>query len=195
MTLAQIVLAFAIAFLWVRLLAMWRLRNWRAVGLAGCATLVILAAGLLPNPVGGVIQTVIWGGVLWVFLFRMDIVGVMLQEEYSYVEDYVQILGRIDRRRRARNEPSAEAYVRAFNDDVNELEHLAAPKAWKGVQASTVRELKRRSEDMETGVKYTSEERLAAESRWLEVEQMFRDVLKVRAGFWTGWPLLRRTEY
>src|SRR4051794_34658922 len=43
----------------------------------------MLAAGMLPNPAGGLAQAGIWLVVAWGFLFRTDVVGVMAPEEYA----------------------------------------------------------------------------------------------------------------
>ena len=39
------------------------------------------------------------------------------------------------------------------------------------------------------------EDMRAGDEEWLEIGQLFRDTLKARAGFWTGWPhLIRRQD-
>jgi hypothetical protein len=184
----QITIGLAIALLWVRLLTSWRLRNWRAVALAIAGTISILAAALLPNPPRGLVQAGIWGLVLWVFLFRQELVAVMSPREYDFVDDYLRILQRLDRKQHVRNEGDPDASVRAYETDVRSFEALQAPPAWSQVKSDTERDLNRRLTMMKLRAKPSTEDLRALDDQWLVVEQQFRDALKARAGFWTGWP-------
>jgi hypothetical protein len=144
MNVIEITIGIAIALLWVRLFISWRLRNWRAVALAIAGTIAILAAALLPNPPRGLVQAGIWGLVLWVFMFRQELVGVMSPREYAFVDGYLTILHRVDRKQHISNERDPDASVREFERNVRSLEALQAPPAWTSLKADTARELNRR---------------------------------------------------
>jgi hypothetical protein len=184
----QITIGIAIALLWVRLLTSWRLMNWRAVALAIAGTIAILAAALIPNPPRGLVQAGIWGLVLWVFMFRQELVAVMSPREYDFVDGYLTILHRLDRKQHISNEGDPDASVREFERNVRSFEALVAPPAWTSLKADTARELNRRLTMKKLRAKPSSEDLRALDDQWLVVEQQFRDVLKARAGFWTGWP-------
>jgi len=188
MTVIEITIGIAIGLLWIRLLTSWRLRNWRAVGLAIAGTVAMLAAALLPNPPRGLVQAGIWGLVLWVFMFRQELVAVMSPREYDFVDDYLRILQRLDRKQRVRNERDPDVSVREYETNLRSLEGLQAPPAWSQVKTDTARDLNRRLMMMKLRAKPSSEDLRALDDQWLVVEQQFRDVLKARAGFWTGWP-------
>ncbi len=190
----QIVLVLAVLILWLLLLNSWRLRNWRAVTLGAVGTIVFLAAGMLPSSVREVAQPGICFVFVWVFLFRPGLVGVMPPEEYDYVDAHIQILRRIDRRKHASDRPDPTTALREYESDVRSLEALDAPLAWSKLHRDTVRELERRLTAMKAGTLRSPEDLRPFDDRWLEVGQLFRDTLRARAGFWTGWPhLVRRS--
>jgi hypothetical protein len=190
MTIGPLITVLAVMLLWLGLVNSWRLRNWRAATLTLAGTMVIVMGGLLPDPARVLVPAVAWLLVAWVLLRRSSAVGVMPPPEYDYVDAHVKILRRIDRRKHAPRRLDQAAYVRAFEADVRALRALKAPPAWSRVHADTVRELDRRVRQMKTGVALTADEQRAANQRWLEVGQAFRDLLRSRAGFWTGWPHL-----
>jgi hypothetical protein len=185
----QIVLVLAVLILWLWLLNSWRLRNWRAVTLGAVGTIAVLAAGMLPNPTRAVAQAGIWLVVGWVFLFRSELVGVMSPAEYDYVDAHIQILRRIDRQKHASDRPDPMTDLREFEANVRSLEALNAPLAWSKLHRDTVRELERRLTIMKARTLRSPEDLRALDDRWLEVGQLFRETLKARAGFWTGWPI------
>src|SRR4051794_8314003 len=152
----------------------------------------MLAAGMLPNPAGGLAQAGIWLVVAWVFLFRTDVVGVMAPEEYAYVDAYTQILRRIHQRKHASGRRNPAESPRRFEADVQSIAALSPPPAWVQVQSDTVRELERRLTVMKLGTPRSAGELRAIDDGWLEVGQQFRDSLKVRAAFWNGWPFVVR---
>jgi hypothetical protein len=188
MKIAQILVALMLLVLWLWLINSWKLRNWRAVALCCLGTIAILIAGMLPYPVRGLVQAGVWGVLGWVFVIHPELVGVMLPAEYAYVDRYTQILRRIDRRKHHRDERDVRVSKIAFEADVRSLEGLTAPPAWSDVQLDTISELHRRLTMMNLVPALTYEDTRAADQRWREVGQQFRDVLKARAGFWTGWP-------
>jgi hypothetical protein len=121
-------------------------------------------------------------------MFRPELVTVMSPRECDFVDDYVRIFHRLDRKQHVRNDRDPDASVRAFETNVRSFEALAAPPAWSAVKSDTARELNRRLTMMKLRARPSSDDLRALDDRWLVVEQQFRDVLKARAGFWTGWP-------
>lgn len=192
MTAGQLLLGFAIALLWLWLITSWRTRNWRAVCLGIVGTIAMLIAGVLPNPAQALARGAIWLITTWVFLFRPDLVGVISRQEYDYIDAYSSILRRIGERKRSSRRPDAEASLQAFESDVKAMRALKAPFAWSRVQADTVRELERRLTVMKARTLRSPEDLKPFDDRWRDVGQLFRDTLKARAGFWTGWPHLFR---
>jgi hypothetical protein len=191
-SIAQIVLVMAVLVLWLLLLNSWRLRNWRAVTLGVAGTIAILAAGMLPSPARAAAQAGLWLVIVWTFLFRQEFVSVMPREEYDYVDAHIEILRRIDRRKHAADRPDPVTALHEFEADVRSLEALNAPLAWSTVHRDTVRELERRLTVMKARTLRSPEDLRPLDDRWLEVGQRFRETLKARAGFWTGWPYLVR---
>jgi hypothetical protein len=153
--------------------------------------MAILVATLLPNPPRGLVQAGIWDLVLWVFMFRQELVGVMSRQEYDYVDAHSSILRRIGQRKRS-SRPDPDSSLHAYESDVKAMRALKAPFAWSKVQADTVRELERRLTVMKARTLRSPEDLKPFDDRWHEVGQLFRDTLKARAGFWTGWPHLFR---
>lgn len=188
---ASILLALMLSGLWVVVVSLWRLRNWRAAALAGIATGAILACAALPWPSRPAIQTAIWTAALYVFLFRSDLVAVMSAKEYQFVEDYVRIVQGIGRLGKRARETDSASYLAQWHEALRSLERLEAPGDWARLQAKCAGELRRRLTAMTLLVWPSPEMQNANAARWLEVEQLYRELLKAKAGFWTGWPPAR----
>lgn len=188
MTLVQILLVLVILAIWAWLITSWRLRNWRAVTVAVIGTIAILAGGMLPAPARALAQGCAFLVTLWIFVIRPEMVGVMAPEEYDYVDAHVKILRRIGSRKHSKRRPDPDDSLHAFESDVHAMEALRAPPAWSGLHSDTVRELERRLILMKSRTLRSPEDVKPLDDRWQEVGQLFRDTLKERAGFWTGWP-------
>jgi hypothetical protein len=186
--LVAVLAVLAVAVLWLWLLNSWRVRNWRGVTFTIVGTIAFVLASLLPAPVRGLAMGGTWLAVAWILVFHPDVVGVMTPQAYDYVDAHIEILRRIGRRKHARRHLDAEASVQAFEADVRVLKSLIPPPGWVRLHAETIRELDRRLTVMKVGIMPTAEEQKSGDQRWLEIGQLFRDLLKARAGFWTGWP-------
>jgi hypothetical protein len=178
--------------LWILALNSFRLRNWRAMTLAGAGSLAILVAGSIPWPAAAPIQIVLWTAVMWTFLFRSEWVGVISQSEYQYLEQYDGILQGLARVFRRGRETDEATYVAQFETAVQSLDRLDAPDEWRQIQIDTVAELRLRLTKMKLRSIPSPDERLAAEARWMEIERRFRATVNERVGFWRGWPRLSR---
>ena len=84
------------------------------------------------------------------------------------------------------------AYLAEYEKAVKDMETLPAPSGWSNLKSATVRELNRRLTMMRFGSMPPIQVLRAADDQWLEIEQVFRDLMNAKAGFWTGWPHLRR---
>lgn len=156
--------------------------------MACVATAAVLAAGVLPWPFKSVVQTAIWTAALYVLLFHSELVAVMSAEEWKFVEDYDRILQGISRLGQRVRETDPASYMAQFHEALRSLERLDAPGDWARLQARCAGELRRRLTAMTLLVWPTPEMQVANADRWLEVEQLYRDLIKAKAGFWTGWP-------
>ena len=188
MTVTSITIGLMLLALWLAIATSFRLRNWRATTLGMAGTVGILIAGLLPYPVGQVIQAGLWGMILLVLLTRSELVAVLAPAEYQFVERYFEILRGLARLGQRARQTDSAAYVVKFSNAIVALEPLDAPGDWAQLQADTVRELNRRLTRMRLLEMPTSEDERIAEDRWLAIENRFQGMLKTKANFWTGWP-------
>ena len=193
--LRQILFVLADLVLWLWLLNAWRLKNWRAVTVGIFGTVAMLLAGLFPPPAGALGVGGSWLAVAWIFVIHPEMVSVITPEEYDYVDAHVLILRRIGRRKHAASHLDPVASVAEFESDVQSLARLTAPSEWSLLHERTVIELRRRLTIMKGSTAPSPEDMRAGDEEWLEIGQLFRDTLKARAGFWTGWPhLIRRQD-
>lgn len=179
-----------IALLWLCVLRFFRLRNWRAAGLAGVATALMLVALLLPWPLAGLIQATLWTVVLLIFFTKSEWVEVISEAEYRYLEDYVGVLHQIRRLKPLEMDPAT--YLFRFQQCIRMLEALEVPREWRQIHNATVKELHGRATRMVLLAKPSPEEKLVLDARWSEVEASFEHLVRTRAGFWTGWPMVSR---
>ena len=187
-SIAQVVLALAVLILWLLLLNSWRLRNWRAVTVGAVGTIAIIVAGMLPSPARALAQAGIWLLVGWIFLFRPGLVGVMPR-------------GGVRLRRCTHPDPAADRSAKARIRPTRPADSLPRIRGGRTVARSTkptvavgevhretVREMERRLTVMKARTLRSTEDLRPFDDRWLEVGRLFRQTLKARAGFWTGWP-------
>jgi hypothetical protein len=183
-----------IVVIWLTLTSSWRLRNWRAAVLASAGTVGILVTGALPSMIAPWLQTGIWGLVLYALLLRPNLVEVMASEESEFVSEYVRILQSVGRLKRLPADTDTASYVARFEAAVQSMERLEAPAEWAQLQHDTTAELGRRLTMMNLLVKPSREVRLGADSRWVEIEGRFRQLLRERASFWRDFPRLIKAK-
>jgi hypothetical protein len=150
---------------------------------------MILAGSLLPWPLGGLIQAGVWTIVLLIFFTRSEWVGVLSPGEYKFLEEYTGTLHEIRILKARVRDADPDEYLARFQQAVRTLERLDAPREWRRVHAAALDELRRRATRMALLAMPTAEEARIAAARWLEVEKDFNQLVRARAGFWTGWPL------
>ncbi len=194
MTPPTILIVLLVTTLWVIAVTTFRLRNWRAMALVSTGTVAMFGAGLGPWPVAQVAQAGLWLTIMWVLLFRNDLVAVMSAPEYDFVEKYVSSLQRIARLKRDIRSIDPGTYLREFESATASIERLQAPLDWRRLQLDTATELRRRLARMKLLAEPSLEEQEAAEEHWRQIEKRFNHMLKLQAGFWKDWPLSRKSE-
>jgi len=189
MALNMVVVGLMLASMWLATLSSWRLRNWRATVVLLASSTVVLAAGLLPSPTGGLLQGACWVGVLFFVAFAPERLSVISEAEASFVMGCAKLLKSIVELRGRVSKTEPAAYVAEFERIVDALDALHAPSGeWNDLRLDMVGELRRRLVVMRLGGLPQTEVVVRANAHWAEIEQRFARLTKTRARFWAGWP-------
>jgi hypothetical protein len=173
--------------MWLIAFSSWRLRNWRVALVLVLGSASILAAGLLPAPLGALLQGALWIGFTAFILMRGERLSGIRGAEYAFIEHYNGILQQIAALKRDALSHEPSAYVAEFERAIEGLEALEPPSAdWDDLKTDTARELRRRLVMMRLGARPSPETMDAANASWDDVEGRYRRMLKEKARFWAG---------
>lgn len=163
----------------------WPLHNWRGTAFVACAIGAMLLEAVLPGMAPALLQlvTVLFG--ITAVLCRPRWMASATREEWTFIDEYVDQLQRVERLNERAASITPQEYVDAFDEMVQRLRKLRPPDPELArLHTRAVRELSRRLVIMRTGDPSSKEIVAQARANWAAVDEEYRSILRRRFGFW-----------